>query len=173
MAYFYHAVPEQMIGNYLLPLSDMASIDPDLHEKYSAKYIDRMNVAKQKIPLLGCSWSDVVQLLPVNPRKIFELQVSMGIIPALPDYRYYQIDNGVLDQDNTAIFYKYQPGEGQYELLVDVDLSALDQVPAATEEYFKSIPAGELPFNYQFIPHVLTSKPINISEAPVFQLSEL
>jgi hypothetical protein len=74
MHYIYHAVPEKMIGNNLIPLNSMQDIDDSLRNSYMSKYRGREDILERKIPILDCLWNDVVQLLPIHPQKIFELQ---------------------------------------------------------------------------------------------------
>jgi hypothetical protein len=91
MHYIYHALPEQMIGNELIPLNQMRPSYPELSEKYLQKYKGREEILDRKIPLLDCLWNDVVQFLPVHPQKVFELQMELGVTGP-------QKDGGVLQR---------------------------------------------------------------------------
>ncbi len=81
MHYVYHGVPEQMIGHTLIPLTQMHAVNPELREKYLKKYKGREEVLQQRIPLLDCLWNEVVQLLPLHPRKVRVLQKQLGFFP--------------------------------------------------------------------------------------------
>jgi hypothetical protein len=118
-------------------------------------------------------WNDVVQFLPTHPRKVFELQRDLGLIPKVPPYKFYEINTDSLDPDKLVIFFKTAPGEENTEVrwLHDVDLSSLQTVQKATLEYYKSlIGTGELPFNYQFIPHVLYKGTVDITNVNIITL---
>lgn len=172
--YFYHGVPEQMIGTKLVPLSEMESINLRLKSKYLEKYKGREEILERKIPLLDCLWNDVVQFLPFHPLKIFELQKELGLIPEIPEYQYFEIDSSLFDPARTAVYFKNAPGEenSHTEWLNDVDLSSVQEVPVATINYFKSlVGTGEMPFNYQFAPHVLYKGIIDIADQRVISLS--
>lgn len=173
MAFVYHAVPEQMIGNMLIPLNHMPARMSEIRNKNLGKYKDRKKILERRIPLLDCAWNDVVQFLPLHPQKVFQLQKELGLIPSLPPYKFYEIDMSNLDPAKTVVFFKTAPGEENVDVrwLSEVDFKSLQETPEATIEYYKSlIGTGELPFNYQFIPHILYNGAINISSASIITL---
>ena len=58
----------------LLPLSDLAGVDPEAHRRALAKYDDtpeRRRLRDTVIPGLGRSWTEVVFLSPVHPHAIW------------------------------------------------------------------------------------------------------
>jgi hypothetical protein len=174
MHYIYHAVPEKMIGNNLIPLNSMQDIDDSLRNSYMSKYRGREDILERKIPILDCLWNDVVQLLPIHPQKIFELQKRLGFLQVVPNYRFYKINLSLLDRKHAVVFFKSSPGEDNIvvKLLGDVDFDAIQQIPRATVDYYKSVrKTNELPFNYQFVPHILYKGEVNISSAEIITLS--
>ncbi len=170
MATFYHGIPEDMEGDELIPLTQMFERRPDLHKKYLEKYRGREEILERKIPLLDCGWNDVIQLLPLHPRQLFELQLQLGLITEMPKYRYFAIDSHDLDPDSAVVYFKTAPGE-QYvtvKWLHDVDLNGIQAIPPATRAYYKSmVSTGEPVFNYQFVPHVLYRGVIDVTTASV------
>lgn len=84
MTTFYHGIPDDMEGTELIPLNKIFEKRADLHEKYLEKYKGREEILEFRIPLLGCLWYDVVQLLPLHPRQLFELQKELGLIDEIP-----------------------------------------------------------------------------------------
>jgi hypothetical protein len=173
MTYFYHGVPENMIGNKLVPLNNMEGELNKTKAQHLKKYEGREEILERKIPLLNCLWNDVVQFLPLHPKKVFQLQVEMGLIPELPRYKFFQIEVDSFDPEKTVVFFKDSPGEESVTVkwLKDVDLEAIQEIPEATINYYKTlVGTGELPFNYQFIPHVLHLGPVDISKAKIKQL---
>jgi hypothetical protein len=174
MSVIYHGVPEHMEGRSLLPLNQMATSHPELHTQYLKKYEGREEIMQKKIPLLECLWNDVVQFLPLNPIKIFELQVELGFIPNVPSYQFYKIELSQLNSDKTVVYFKSAPGEENVTVkwLRDVDFAALQEIPEATVQYYESlIGSGELPFNYQFIPHILYMGELDIANSDVMTIS--
>ncbi len=144
--------------------------DPTLKAKYLEKYKGRKEILERRIPLLDCLWNDVVQFLPFHPRKIFELQRNLGLIPEVPPYKFFEIDLNLLDPLKTVVFFKTAPGEENVRVrwLNDVDFVSIQKVPVATVEYYKTlVGTGERPFNYQFIPHILYMGSVNISTCKV------
>jgi hypothetical protein len=173
MATFYHGIPEDMEGTELVPLNAMFAKRPDLHAKYLEKYKGREEILERKIPLLDCLWNDVVQLLPLHPRQLFELQQQLGLIAEVPRYRYFAIDAMTLDPEQAVVYFKTAPGEENVTVkwLTDVDLESLQNIPPATQGYYKSlVGTGEPVFNYQFVPHIVYKGSIDVSDASVVKL---
>lgn len=173
MRYVYHGVPEKMEGSELIPLVRMQSTHPELYTKYIEKYQGREEIMQRKVPLLDCLWNDVVQFLPVHPLKVFKLQVELGIIPSVPDYKYFEIDSNAFDLNRAVVFFKTASGEENtvVKWLRDVNLAEFQEVPQATIDYFTTlVGTGELPFNYQFIPHVLYQGGADVSKASIISL---
>ncbi len=175
MTFLYHGVPEDMKGNELITLNQMFTTDAELHQKYLEKYKGREEILERRIPLLDCLWNDVVQLLPLQPRKLFELQLQLGLINEIPEYRYFQVDPTVLNVDDTAVYFKTAPGEENVTVkwLKDVNLDKLQEVPDATRKYYESmVGTGEPVFNYQFVPHILYKGNVDISGAEIISIKD-
>lgn len=162
-----------MKGHELIPLNKMFETDHELHQKYLEKYKGREEILKRKIPLLNCLWNDVVQLLPMHPKKIFECQKELDLIDSLPDYSYFEIDLDLLDPNKAVVYFKTAPGEENVTVkwLNDVDLNNLQEIPLATIDYYKSMVGKNEPvFNYQFVPHVIYMGTIDVLGSPLINL---
>ena len=173
MPFIYHGVPESMAGYELMPLNLMRQTLPDLYARYAAKYTGREEIMQRRIPLLDCLWNDVIQFLPLHPRTVFELQQELGLIPEVPPYKFFEIDLAALDPNKTVVYFKTAPGEENISIkwLHDVDFASLQTIPAATRAYYETlVGTGELPFNYQFIPHILYAGTVDISTAKIITL---
>lgn len=174
MTYIYHGVQEEVKGSQLIPLNQMQATYPALNAKYLEKYKGREEILERTIALLDCPWNGVIQLLPLHPRKIFECQKELGLIAAMPAYKYFEIDLELLTPNKTAVYFKTAPGEEHVivKWLRDVDLSDLQVVPEATINYYKSLIGSSEPvFNYQFIPHILYKGSLDISHAGVVSIA--
>lgn len=174
MKYVYHGVPEQMVGSQLIPLNYMPAHMQSIRDKNLEKYEGREEILERKIPLLDCLWNDVVQFLPLHPQTVFELQKEFGLIPKVPPYKFFEINLETLHPDDTVVFFKSKPGEENTNVtwLKDTDFDALQTIPQATVDYFKTlIGTGELPFNYQFIPHIVHKGPVDISDVKIITLN--
>ncbi len=164
-----------MQGSELITLNQMFIDNPALHQKYLEKYKGREEILKRRVPLLDCSWNDVVQLLPLNPRKLFDLQYQLGLIKEIPDYHYFQIDPHSLDPGNAAVYFKTAPGDENVTVkwFKDIPLDELQEIPDATAKYYESmVGTGEPVFNYQFVPHILYKGSIDISRSTVISLND-
>ena len=173
MSYFYHGVPEPLTGTVLMPLSKLKSTYPELFNQHVAKYEGREEILERRIELLNCLWNDVIQMLPLHPQTVFNKQKQMGLIPSVPAYKFYKIDFDSLDLDKVVVFFKTAPGEKHTEVkwLKDVNLATIQHIPPATIAYYQTlIGSGELPFNYQFIPHFVYKGTLDISHMPIITL---
>lgn len=173
MTYIYHGVPEDMKGDKVIPLNQMLATDPELRDKYLEKYKGREEILERKIPLLDCLWNDVVQLLPLNPKKVFESQIELGLIDTIPDYNYFEIDSSSLDPSRTVVYFKTAPGEENVTVkwLKDVSLDDLQELPQATRKYYESLVGkDEQVFNYQFIPHVVHMGVVDVSGSKIISI---
>ncbi|EZP28115.1 hypothetical protein [Microbacterium oleivorans] len=69
---FHQCVP--LVGDLLVPASDLAEIDPDGYARAMAKYDDtpeRQHLRNTAIPGTGRTWTEVVFLSPVHPHAIW------------------------------------------------------------------------------------------------------
>lgn len=167
MNFVYHNVPDTMVGAKIIPLNQMPDEMSDLKEFNLKKYEGREEILERQVPLLKCSWNDVLQFTPVHPQKVFELQVEMGLIPRVHEAKFFEIPIESFDPDKTAVFFKTAPGEENVRVkwLTDVNFDKLTEIPEATINYYKSlVGSGELPFNYQFIPHILYKGALDVSQ---------
>ena len=174
MNFIYHGVPEPMIGNELIPLNQMGTALREIRDKNLEKYEGREEMLERKIPLLDCLWNDVVQFLPLHPKKVFEIQKELELIPDVPAYKFYEIDVSSLDPSKAVVFFKTAPGEENVKVkwLSEVDFMTLQDIPEATVAYYKTfVGTVGLPFNYQFIPHIVYNGSVSIANATVITLS--
>lgn len=175
MTFLFHGVPEDLQGNKLIPLNEMHKMRPELHDKYLEKYKGREEILERRIPLLDCLWNDVVQMLPLQPQKLFEVQKQLGLIDTVPSYKYFQIDSDQLDETKTVVYFKTAPGEEDVsvEWLKDIDLDDLQEIPTATINYYRSmVGTGEPVFNYQFVPHIIYKGSVDISQSRIVTIED-
>ena len=162
-----------MIGTTLVPLNQMPGSMSEIRDIHLSKYQGREEILKSQIPLLDCLWNDVVQLLPFHPQSLFDLQVEIKLVPQVPHYKYFAIDLTLLDPNKTVVFFKDAPGERNVTVkwLDDVDLDQIQDIPQATVDYYKTlIGTGVLPFNYQFVPHILHMGKVDVSLSNIITL---
>lgn len=173
MNFVYHNVPDPMVGTKLIPLNQMDESMEAIKTKNLKKYEGREEILERPVPSLNCMWNDVLQFTPVHPQKVFELQVKLGLIPKVHDAKFFEIPIDSLDPNKTAVFFKTAPGEENVTVkwIKDVDFESLTEIPDATINYYKSlVGTGELPFNYQFIPHVLYKSSLDVSNVKIISL---
>ncbi|HEY2794476.1 MAG TPA: hypothetical protein VGJ28_19090, partial [Micromonosporaceae bacterium] len=129
MPFVYHTKPPTMIGDELLPLSELADVDPAVHDAAIAKYdgsADRRTLPDRRIPVLDCRWQDVVFLAPVHPQLIWRAWAERGV--RLPQRTFYAIPLAAIES-HAAVLYRQrltQPGE---------DIAAADVTPFHADRY--------------------------------------
>lgn len=173
MSFMYHAVPKEMIGNELIPLNSMKDTMSQIRALNLMKYKGREEILKRRIPLLNCLWNDVLHFLPIHPQNVFELQKELGLISEVPPYRFFEINIETIDFNKTVVFFKTALGDKNTEVkwLQGVDLNSFKEIPKETLEYYKTfIGTGELPLNYQFIPHIFYQGALDVSKTPIITL---
>ena len=173
MNFIYHGVPEPMHGKALIPLNEMGAKMTEIRSIHTTKYSGREAIMQRKIPLLDCLWNDVVQFLPLQPQTVFALQKELKLIPSIPAYKFFEIDINSLNPQKTVVFFKTAPGEENVSVrwLSDVNFEDLQKIPPATINYYRSLAGtGEMPFNYQFVPHILYRGDVDISKSNIVTL---
>jgi hypothetical protein len=73
------------------------------------------------------------------------------------------------------VFYKDAPGDENVIVrwLSDVDFASIQEIPSATVDYYNtSVGAGEIPFNYQCIPHIIYKGNVAITSADVISIGK-
>jgi hypothetical protein len=117
----FHICPRDLSGAVLHPLSELASVLPQVATRASQKYVGREWLPQTIIPTLGCRWMDVVFFVPVRPEEVRDALVAAGH-PHFPR-RWIEIDAGQLASDRTAIFL---PGDSpEHDVFAPFDLELL------------------------------------------------
>lgn len=96
--FIYHMVPNQMVGDKLIPLNSLKTTYPYLYEKYTKKYLDhpeRSKLLQRCIPRLNCLWNDVIHLLPIHPHYNFNTLSNLGI-KTKEEVHFYKIPIGLI-----------------------------------------------------------------------------
>ena len=162
-----------MIGDVLVPLNQMKASNPELYGIYRSKYEGREEVLERRIPLLDCLWNDVVQFLPLHPGVVFEKQKELGLIEEVPHYSFFEIDLAQLDPKKCVVYFKDAPGEENVKVLwlTDVNMEDVQTLPGSTIAYYETlVGTGELPFNYQFVPHIVYLGTVDVSSSRIVTL---
>jgi hypothetical protein len=165
----YHKVPGEMLGSVLYPLNLLKNIFPNVYEKQVCKYQGRAELLRRVVPYLDCLWNDVVHLCPVHPSKIYGSLRQVGY--GYPATSFFEIDSASLDQGKMAVM-KYPVGTEErfyYHRPPDA-FPGIDQLPAATAEYYKECRAkGTQPLLFAYVTHVLYKGSIDVGALPIIE----
>ena len=176
MAFVYHQVPADMVGETLHPLGTLERLEPSLYKAQVAKYDDhpaRKRIPHQKVPLLGCSRAETVNLAPLHPRHIYLAWAALGV--TLPEMRWYKIPVRCTEGLPTVV---YQPREGRsvggdipenmVELFDPEIYEELTALPQRTRDWYLSLHnRGLRGAWFVHVPHILVRGSVSVREAEV------
>jgi len=165
-----------MQGVVLYPLSSLKGKYPAIFAQENEKYVGREGLAQQKIPVLNCSWNDVIFVAPIEPSKVFEAMILAGLSPD-PEKLWYKIP--INDVKHLPMVWYSYPGtsEGDFGIhaqdvaLVDPEkYQELSEVPPNTIEYYEEVAQkGEKPFLFHLIPHMFIKGAVDVSNAEIIR----
>ena len=69
----YHAVPPEMAGTVLVPLSELAGLSLKAFEHQRSKYREREAVLDARITADGLRFNDTVHCAPLHPHHLYRL----------------------------------------------------------------------------------------------------
>ena len=176
----YHLMPRPFVGDALLPLNRLAERHPEVAEAHRAKYAGREALLSRPVPLLGCSWSDVLHLSPVHPSL-----VRGALLAAGHGWRRAGRPVAVVDPEqvgmtaeNTALWLS-PPGprvslRGTPDEYAPYDPEVLARqhaVPRQTLDHYREFRrAGRRPFPFHGIAHVLHRGAIALDAVEVIRV---
>jgi len=177
MNYLYHIVPENMKGNFLMPLSELKKHYPKLYNKEIKKYQGRKLVMTTFIRPLNCKWYEVIHLTAVHPLKI-KKAINKSGYSSFITLKWYKISPKSINPEKTTIFlYKFKKdlsqmiSPDQFTYFSPSKLNNYNQIPKRTINYYKKeISKKRKPLIFHFIPHILYRGKINIKNCEVIKV---
>lgn len=183
--YVYHYVPENMVGNILYPLNQLASKLPAVYKQELGKYSQRKKLLKRKVPLVDCLWNDLLHFCPVGPQQIMDEFKKYGSRIVNPSF--FKIDVVLFESKNTLI-YPYKDDPANYGDLLPQDVTSFTKaklksysiLPKETKEYYREYFETDHNIHnhkvkglylYHFVPHVLYKGTIDTSNALVSKIT--
>jgi hypothetical protein len=164
----------------LYPLSTLRERYQDLHARELGKWTGRKAVLRYVIPHLDAPWADVVNLSMLDPRRLVELRIRLGMpmsrllerrlvripverIAGLPAVRYASTAHWINTRPDTA----GAPTEPLAEDFSPFDLANYREpvdVPIRHVRYLREQHAlGQPALGFAFVPHVLVLGAIDIA----------
>ena len=172
MPFIYHLVPINMKGNIIYPLNILKFKLPDVYKEQIKKYTNRKSVQKIQIPILNCSWLDVLHFTLIHPSKIKKALREIGF-NKLPKLKWFKIRASSLDKNLTIIylyknesiknsdFVKYSPSK----------FSLYNKIYKKTKKYYlKEFKKGKKPLFFAFVPHILYKNSLHIKSAEIIEV---
>jgi hypothetical protein len=100
-------VPESIVGENLVPLSELKKLDRNLYEKEVSKYKWRKNTLDVIIPKLNCLWNEAIHLTSINPQLIYKYFYEFNSyfkFKIKRDIFFYKIELSSLDKNQTCLY---------------------------------------------------------------------
>jgi hypothetical protein len=184
--FVYHGAPANVVGNRLVSLYALETIDPGAFRREISKYAGRESAPEFVIPGLGCRFNDTIHCAPIHPWYIFEARIAEGLVLTGPmsDRTYYRIPVSSLN-GNRVVWYQARtiwlnaaPGEvgdvpsnppaDEFEAFDAARYSELTAIPPAYRPRLReSIATGRRPLTFVHIPHVLVAGSIDLADATI------
>jgi hypothetical protein len=166
MEYIYHLMPKKMYGKILLPLSIMEEKYPKLYKEQIKIYDDRPSLLKKKIPLLDCTWQDILFFSTLNTKLIFTALELLGLLDKdVPDILQFPIS--ILEEDN---FCYYQEGKEPFTKITKTKYKEEQKLPLETIKYFiNCVKKDEKPLIFSGIKHLLYKGQVDVSKGKIIK----
>ena len=185
MAFVYHGVPRDMVGEVIYPLNRLRQIDERLYEVQASKYAGRETVLDFRIPGLGVKFNDAVHCAAIHPHHLYRARVAAGFeVPPRPEAPaamtglafeiplerivehpvvWYSCRtlwiNGAPNEDVPVV-----PPADEFERFDPPRYRPLSAATEAHLEYLRRLKLrGERGLMFVHIPHVLVAGPIDVS----------
>lgn len=175
----YHRLPDDMKGTTLYPLNDLREREPSAYRDQVAKYEGRELLLSKPVPPLGVLWNDVLHMSPVHPSHIRDALLAAGFKWPVGSQRYLQIDPVQLGMsaDDACLFHTIVPAlrdrgaEPRFEPYSHEAVRRHTQLPDDVRNYYLDCAAaGNRPFVFQGVVHVLYQGTIEVGDTAVLDV---
>lgn len=184
MQYIYHAVPENLMGETLIPLFDLKLSHPALFEKEMKKYDDhpvRKELPYKLLKKLNCPRGEVLHFSPIHPGLIF--QALKSVFPeGNRSVRFFEIPIDRVTGIPTILF---DMNRSDYAFGDDEPDNIFDWIEPEAYREIKVVPEKAFEFYREWkdrgergapawgkIPHILVRGKVSISSCRIFDWRE-
>jgi hypothetical protein len=153
----------------IYPLSELATLHPDLHQRHNKKYLGREHVPQREIPPLNCCWTDVVFLFPIHPQIMCQT-IATCTNRNVPSVSFFEIDTESLPSAYLAVrlFENEKFDLDETVIYNPATMKISDQVPKRTIQYlqlFRNYTSdSERPRWLMYVPHFFYKGSIDVSD---------
>lgn len=173
MPKLYHFKPPRLAGNMLLPLATLRDEYPEVYVKALEKYKGRGEVPLKFIPLLDCSWEDVIFLSPVHP-QVLHMELSACGYGGLVGAEAYVIDSESLMQQTPGrlrlVVYEFAEDgrDSYYQANEHLRYARISNVTRS--HYRDAVKEGKRPFLFRGVTHAMYHGEICVDGLPVVRV---
>jgi hypothetical protein len=179
MSFVYHLCPVDMHGHTLLPLNRLKAERPDLYDRERTKWGGRESVLTWRVPHLGVTWADTVNLSALDPTLLAAARRRLGLprskllerrIARIPIERI--AGSRAVVYDSARHWINSAPGENVPLTPPDHEFTPFDpatyrelsEVPALHLDYLRrQLAAGRPALGFVFVRHVLVAGTVDLS----------
>jgi hypothetical protein len=176
VSFIYHSVPKKLSGKVLYPLNQLKVHFPEVYTIHAKKYVGRERLMQRQVFPLNCLWNDVLHCSPVHPAQIRDAFINIGLDWHPRLWFIIHPTSVGFSEENTVIFLRtllkvpeqlddFNCSSTKFVPFSEERLSNIVKLPTATLEYWKfTKAAGEAPFLFNFVPHILYRGTIEIQD---------
>jgi hypothetical protein len=172
MPFLYHARPDDMRGDTLLPLNQLRRLHPDVYERAREKYAGREAVTAFRVPVLDVLWNDALHLSPIHPARLAAAWAVAGLPESAWEGEFFAIPVDRIDAGRAVWFAQEVYLTRDAPDLPAEDFSPFDparyeelaELPAGYADYLRQRRESGRPLRrFAAVPHVLVTAPIDVA----------
>lgn len=158
--FFYHLLPEPMLGHTLYPLASLKSKAPKLAKKLLKNYEGREALLHHPISPLHCEWQDVLFFSSVDPALIFAALELLGLLKERQKVLHFPIE--ALKNKPICKYIETEKSE-HFEPLHIGTYKELHNLPKETVQYFiECAKTNDSPLIFFGVPHIILRGSLSI-----------
>lgn len=171
----YHFIPDDLIGETLYPLKQLAALHPGAAAEHALKYSGREHLMQVRLPILNCLWNDVLHLAPLHPSVTKAAMIACGF--KVSPRRFFVISPEILDPRRAVYFKHSRDTQGAYDFLasdfapfVPESYAELETIPPEQLNYFQRMKeSGGTPLLWARTPHVFYLGSLSTKDLPIVE----
>ncbi|MGL4759126.1 MAG: hypothetical protein ACRCXZ_07330 [Patescibacteria group bacterium] len=169
----YHIVPQNQIGDYIIPLNQLKELDIDLYNFQIKKYVNRLDTLETKV-INGYKWPDVSFFTIHDPEVIFGELRNLGF--NFPKVKMYKIPLSYFSEESIIWLYTKRIERDYIDSneiihLKDIYTINTNAIPKKTLNYYQDCRNNNTrPLLYAYVPHLLAPDKVYIRDVEIIEV---
>ncbi|MDO8806455.1 MAG: hypothetical protein Q7R35_18750 [Elusimicrobiota bacterium] len=149
----------------MYPLNRLKEVHPDLHARYSKKYVGREWMNKLVIPPLNCLWNDVLHFSLTHPAMIYGILSGLGFEHHKAPREWFEVPLEDIKVDSSILYRNEEYDKDKevrdsfgsdFEPVNPARVMELSVMPERNLNYYKSCLEKKIPpLLWGYAPHLL------------------